>query len=84
MRLRRPMAVTDPLGRTTSYTYDGAGDVLTTTDPAGAVITSSYNNDGEEISRSYSNSAMHAVTETYNRAGIRTSMTDGTGTSTWT
>ena len=82
--LGRTMSSTDPLGHTTGYTYDGAGDVLTTTDPAGAVTTSSYNNNGEEISRNYSGSAMHTVTETYNPAGMRTSMTDGTGTSTWT
>ena len=82
--LGQTVSRTDPLGHTTSYTYDGVGDVLTTTDPAGAVITSGYDNDGNEISRGYSGGAMHAVTETYNPAGMRTSMTDGTGTSTWT
>jgi RHS repeat-associated protein len=81
--LGRTVSRTDPLGRTTSYTYDGAGNVLTTTDPAGQVTTSSYNNDGQEISRSYSSSSMHSVSETYNAAGMRTAMTDGTGTSTW-
>jgi YD repeat-containing protein len=78
--LGRTVSSTDPLGHTTGYTYDGAGDVLATTDPAGAVTTSSYNNNGQEISRNYSSSAMHAVTETYNPAGMRTSMADGTGT----
>src|SRR6185437_611536 len=73
----------DALGRTTSYTFDGIGDVLTTTNPSGQITTSQYDNDGHEIRRSYSN-AIHPVTETYNRAGLRVSMTDGTGTSTWT
>jgi RHS repeat-associated protein len=82
--LGRTVSRTDPLGHTTSYTYDGVGDVLTTTDPSGAVITSGYDNDGDEISRGYSGSGMHAVTETYNQTGLRTAMTDGTGTSTWT
>lgn len=36
---------TTPLGRTTSYTYDAMGNVLTETDPTG-VTTSAYDTDG--------------------------------------
>ena len=77
----RVVATADPLGRTTRYTFDGVGNRLTSTDPAGQVTTSGYDNDNEETSRTYSSTATHGVTQSYNGAGVRTSMTDGTGTS---
>ena len=36
-------SVTDPNDHTTTYTYDAAGDVLTTTDPLGNEATYTYN-----------------------------------------
>jgi RHS repeat-associated protein len=35
-------SVTDPIGRTTSYAYDGAGDLASATDPQGRVTTFTY------------------------------------------
>jgi RHS repeat-associated protein len=40
---------TDPLGNTTSYTYDGSGNKLTSTDPKGHVTTMTYDGNGNML-----------------------------------
>jgi RHS repeat-associated protein len=75
---------TDPDNRTSSSHIDPAGRVLTTTDPAGGVITLGYDAAGRPKSVSYSDGSTPNVTYGYDPAGHRVSMTDGTGTSTWT
>ncbi|MFC1415369.1 RHS repeat-associated core domain-containing protein [Streptacidiphilus cavernicola] len=76
---------TDPAGHKTGYTYDPTGNVLTVTDPAGTVTTNTYDADSRLTSVSYSDSATPPVSSIgYDLDGRTTSMTDGTGTSTWT
>jgi RHS repeat-associated protein len=45
----RPLKVTDPLGHTTKYTYDGDGNVETITDGDGHKTTYTYNADNQPI-----------------------------------
>ncbi len=71
----------------TTYTYDGAGNVLTMTDTAG-VTTYTYDADNREKGISYSDTTAgyatpHAVTYQYDTDGNRTQMTDGTGTTSY-
>ena len=75
---------TDPDNRTSGSHLDPAGRLLTTTDPAGGVITLGYDPAGQPKSVSYSDGVTPNVTYGYDPAGHRASMTDGTGTSTWT
>ncbi len=77
-------SMTDPLSRTTSYRHDGLGNLLSTTLPDGQVTTDGYDADNELVSISYSDGKTHNVTMTYDAAGRRVQMTDGTGTSSWT
>lgn len=79
----RRVSATDPLGRVTKYGYDLAGNQTTVTDPKGAVTTYSYNGDNQLTLISYSNAATPAVAYTYDSDGKRSSMTDGTGTTTY-
>jgi RHS repeat-associated protein len=92
--LARVISVTDPLGRTTSYTYDGVGNQLTLTDPSSQTTTESYDAADELVAINYSggvtllainqsDAATPNVTLTYDSDGQRTSMIDGTGTSSW-
>jgi RHS repeat-associated protein len=81
--LGRLISVTDPLGRSTKYSYDLAGNERTLTDPAGQVTTRTYDAANELLSLTYSDGKTHAVTFAYDADGQRTSMTDGTGTSSW-
>jgi RHS repeat-associated protein len=82
--LGRLAAVTDPLRRITRYTYDGAGNVASVTDPQGQVTRSSYDNSDRPVSLTYSDEQTPEVSIAYNAAGMRASMTDGTGRSTRT
>jgi len=66
----------------TTYTYDGDGNVLTSTDASGTT-TSGYDADDHVTSVSYSVTGTHAVGYQYNADGNRTQMTDGTGTTTY-
>jgi RHS repeat-associated protein len=48
--LSQPASVTDPMGGTTSYTYDALGELLTVTDPLGRVLTTNrYDTRGRKI-----------------------------------
>ena len=69
-------------------TYDGAGNVLTATNPTGTTADS-YDNDYNVTAETYSNAqsgftAAPNVTISYNADNERTSMTDGTGTTSYT
>jgi len=58
---------------TTTYTYDTAGNVLTKTDPDGAVTTYTYDNWGNRLS--VEDGAGHVVSYTYNAQDQVTSQT---------
>ncbi|HET6710855.1 RHS repeat-associated core domain-containing protein [Amycolatopsis sp.] len=74
----------DPDNRTSTVHMDPAGRILTSTDPAGRVTTNGYDAAGRVKSVSYSDGVTPNVTYGYDPAGHRVSMTDGTGTTTWT
>jgi len=90
--LGRLATVTDPQGRTTTYGHDPAGNITTKQDPGGnctatpktGCTTFGYDAADQQTTISYSEGATPNVTVGYNALGQRTSMTDGTGTSTWT
>lgn len=79
--LGRVVSSTDPLSRVTVYGYDLVGNLVTTTDPSGGVTTRTWDADGELTGVSYSDGVTPGVTYGYDGAGRRTSMHDGTGTS---
>ena len=82
--LGRVTSAADPLGRTTRYGYDAAGNPSQMTAPGGTLVTN-YSHDaaGQLTGISYSDGVTPSVTMAYDALGRRTSMTDGTGTSTW-
>jgi RHS repeat-associated protein len=82
--LTRPATTWATSGQITSYSYDPAGNALTTSDPNGVTTTSTYTPLNQIASVSYSGSAAHSVTYSYDANGNRLSMIDGTGTSTYT
>lgn len=75
---------TDPDNRTTGSHIDPAGLVLTATDATGRVTTMGYDPAGELTSVSYSDGVTPGVSYGYDPDGNRVSMTDGTGTTSWT
>ncbi|WP_091314074.1 RHS repeat-associated core domain-containing protein [Amycolatopsis tolypomycina] len=75
---------TDPDHRVTSTHLDPAGRALTVTDAAGRVTTMGYDAAGLLKSVSYSDGVTPGATYAYDPVGRRRTMTDGTGTSTWT
>jgi RHS repeat-associated protein len=81
--LGRLASVTDPLGRTARFTYDPAGNQLTFTDAAGNITTGTYDAADQLVSISYSDGKTPTVTFVYDADGQRSSMNDGTGTSSW-
>ena len=81
--LNRVATTTDPLNRTTRNAYDAAGRLTTRTDPTNRVTTFGYDNANRRISTSYVGTTTPNVTVGYDPAGRRTSMTDGSGTSTF-
>jgi RHS repeat-associated protein len=85
-------SVTDPLHRTTTYSYDLAGNLVSKQDPGGncagtpktGCTTYGYDAANEQTSVTYSDGTTPNVSSVvYDADGQRTSMTDGTGTSTW-
>ncbi|WP_327370726.1 RHS repeat-associated core domain-containing protein [Streptomyces sp. NBC_01217] len=75
---------TDPSNHTTTSAYDAAGNLTKVTDPSDRTTTYTYDPAGNATTVDYSDSATPDVTNIeYDAAGRRTSMTDGTGTSTW-
>ena len=81
--LGRVTSVTDPNRNTTSYTWDGDGNQTSATNPAGQVTTYAYDDDSRLTGVTYSDGTTPAVTYSYDHAGLRTAMTDGTGTTTY-
>ncbi len=78
---------TQPSSGTTTHTYDPAGNLLTTTTAAGTA-TYGYDDDNRLTSITYSGagsgySSSSNVTYMYNADGLRTQMTDGTGTTSY-
>lgn len=90
--LARATSDTDALLNATIYTYDGAGNRLMQQDPGGSCTvpqigctTTAYDADNEVTSVTYSDGVTANVSSiAYDNDGQRTSMTDGTGMSTWT
>jgi RHS repeat-associated protein len=72
-----------------SYSYDALGDLLTQTDARGCVTTMSYDLDNRLTGKSYSGTGCTTASVTYgydagaNGKGHRTSMSDGSGSSSW-
>jgi RHS repeat-associated protein len=78
-------SITDPLGRTTQLRYDPVGKLLTRTDPSGRTTKLTYDAADQLVAVDYSDPATPDVTNiSYDADGQRVSMTDGTGTATWT
>ena len=80
----RPATSWASSGQTTTYSYDPAGNLLTTTDPNGVTTTSTYTPLDQLATVSYSGSYAPSVSYVYDANGNRVSMTDGTGTSSYT
>ena len=79
-----PVTTAAPSGETTTSTYDPAGNMLTSTDPDAVTTTYTYTPGNLKASVSYSGSAAHSVSYTYDANGNKTGMTDATGTSSYT
>jgi RHS repeat-associated protein len=83
-------SIADPLGRTTNFTYDRAGNLLTKQDPGGncsatpktGCTSFGYDAANEQTSITYSDGVTPNVTNTvFDSDGQRTQVSDGTGTS---
>jgi len=77
-----PATTAAPSGQVTTYTYDPAGNQLTTEDPKGVTATSTFTPLDQVAGTSYSDST-HSVSYTYDADGNRTAMTDASGTSSY-
>lgn len=75
--------VTDPLGRKTIKEYDPVGNLKSLTDPEGRTATYTYYENNRLKGISYSDESTHGVEYEYNEDGDRTSMNDGTGTTSY-
>lgn len=82
--LNRLASSTDALGRTTAYAYDGDGNLLSVTNASGQATSFTYDGDDQRTAISYSDGTTPGVTFAYDADGRRTSMIDGTGTTTYT
>lgn len=81
--LDRLEAVTDPLARTTRMSYDLAGRRTGTTDAAGRTTAASYDAAGQLMAVDFSDAATPDVSFGYDQLGRRSTMTDGTGTTSY-
>jgi RHS repeat-associated protein len=79
-----PATTAAPSGATTTYTYDPAGNKLTSTDPDGVTTTWTYTPADQPATETYSGSSAHSVSYGYDANGNKTSMTDATGSSSYT
>ncbi len=75
-----PTAETLPGGKTIRTSYDAAGRPAVTTASDQTTTTAAYDAAGQLTGLDYSDPATRDVTYTYDAAGQRTAMTDGTGT----
>jgi RHS repeat-associated protein len=74
----------DALARTTEYRRDLAGLLVEMRDPQGRVTTYGYDDANERLAINYSDGTTPNVTFTYDPAGRRSSMTDGSGLTIYT
>ena len=81
--LDRLITSTDPLKRSTTYAYDGASNLTKVTDPAGQFTNFAYDAADELTGITYSDGKTPNVSYAYDADGRRTSMSDGTGSSTY-
>jgi RHS repeat-associated protein len=72
---------TDPLERKTSYVYDAVGKLKSKSDPEGRTTTDTYDAANELTKVSYSDGVTPTVEYGYDPDGRLTSMTDGSGSS---
>ncbi len=79
----RVSTITDPLARVTHFGYDAVGNKTSVLDAGTATQTLAYDNANRLTSIDYSSSNTPDVSYAYNVDGLRTSMTDGTGTTTY-
>jgi RHS repeat-associated protein len=82
--LEQVTEVIDPLGRKTTKEYDAAGNLKALTDPAKRTATYTYDPANRLKEVTYSDGKTHAVKYEYDADGDRTSMVDGTGTTSYT
>jgi RHS repeat-associated protein len=73
----------DPLGRKTTKEYDAAGNLAAVTDATKRITHYKYNPANRLTEITYSDGKTPTVKYEYNTNGDRTSMTDGTGTTTY-
>ena len=78
-----PATAAAPSGATTTATYDPAGNKLTSKDPNGVTTTWTYTPLNLASTVTYSGSSAHGVTYGYDADGSRTSMSDATGSSSY-
>ncbi len=78
-----PATSAAPGGATTTQTYDPSGNVLASTDPIGIKTTWTYTPTDLPASVTYSGSSAHSVTYSYDANGLKTAMTDATGSSSY-
>ena len=78
-----PATSAAPSGATTTHTYDPAGNTLTSTDPNSVTTTWTYTPGSLQASVSYSGSSAHAIGYTYDANGQKVTMTDATGSSSY-
>jgi YD repeat-containing protein len=76
----KPLSITDPLNRTTTYTYDTNQNMLTMTNPLGKTWTYTYDANGFQTS--VRDPLNHTRSTAYNAFGGPTSITDALGNST--
>jgi RHS repeat-associated protein len=79
----RPATTWATSGQETDYTYDPAGNLLTSTDPNAVTTTNTYTPLNQIATTSYSGSAAHSVNYSYDANGNRVTMADATGTSSY-
>ena len=76
-------STTDPLGHVTSTTYDNVGNEATLTNPDAKTTTYTYNADNQVQGVAYSDGTTPGVSLTYSANGQLATMTDGSGTSSY-
>jgi RHS repeat-associated protein/uncharacterized repeat protein (TIGR02059 family) len=79
----RPPTTAAPSGQTTSYTYDPAGNELSSQDPNGVTTTNTYTPLNQLATVGYSGSSAHSVSYGYDASGNRLSMSDASGSSSY-
>ena len=79
----RPATTWATSGQTTTYTYDPDGNVLTSVDPNAVTTTNTYTPLDQLATVSYSGSAAHSVSYTYDANGNKVAMSDASGSSSY-